>query len=72
MKQSLAKKETVTITGFGKFIPVEVPPREYVIPLNMGGPKVKKEATMRVKFSAFKHLKESVVAGKVGTTTHVE
>jgi hypothetical protein len=42
-----------------------VPARQYVNPSNLDGPKVMKEATSRVKFAAFKHLKDCVVAGKV-------
>ncbi|KAL7437244.1 hypothetical protein ACHAXH_003730 [Discostella pseudostelligera] len=67
--ESLAKKETVSIYGFGKFSSVDVPARQYNNPSNLDGPKVSKEATQRVKFSAFKHLKECVVAGKVVAAT---
>ena len=62
--QSVTKKETVTIPGFGKFEAVESPPRTYNSPLT-GNIPLSKPATTRVKFRPFTHFKECVAEGKV-------
>mmetsp|Transcript_41346 Transcript_41346/g.86790 ORF Transcript_41346/g.86790 Transcript_41346/m.86790 type:complete len:154 (-) Transcript_41346:339-800(-) len=61
--ESVSNKEIVTIPGFGKFEPIERPPREYNNPITKQ--KVWKPATTLVKFRAFKHFKDCVAAGKV-------
>ena len=63
-KQSVTKKESVTIPGFGKFVAKEYPAREYINIQNPSGPKIMKEAGARVKFTPFTHFKTCVAEGK--------
>mmetsp|Transcript_42807 Transcript_42807/g.78282 ORF Transcript_42807/g.78282 Transcript_42807/m.78282 type:complete len:105 (-) Transcript_42807:308-622(-) len=62
--QSVSKKETVIIPGFGKFVPAEVAERKYGNPQDHSKPKILKPATTRVKFRPFKHFKDCVAESK--------
>ena len=60
--QSVAKKQTVQIAGFGKFEAVEVGSRVYTNPQdpNNKEAKISKPPTTRAKFFPGKHFKDCV------------
>lgn len=64
--QSVAKKQTVQIAGFGKFEAVEVGPRVYMNPQDPNNKEaaISKPPTTRAKFYPGKHFKDCV-AGDV-------
>lgn len=62
--ESVSRKETVSIGGFGKFTSVDSPAREYTNPSDPKGPKVWKPATNRARFQAYSHFKKCVAEGK--------
>ena len=64
-KQSITKKQSVSIASFGKFTPVPVPARSYTNPQDPSGPGIMKPATTKVKFTPYKHLKDCVAEGKI-------
>ena len=60
--QAVTNKETVSISGFGKFVPTMSAGRNY---RNIQtGASVYKGPTMKVKFRPYKHFKECVEEGK--------
>ncbi|KAL9182612.1 hypothetical protein ACHAXT_013264 [Thalassiosira profunda] len=60
--EAVTNKETVSISGFGKFVPTMSAGRNY---RNIQtGASVYKGPTMKVKFRPYKHFKECVEEGK--------
>jgi nucleoid DNA-binding protein len=50
----------VSIAGFGKFAPHEIPARDYTNPQDAKGPRISKPPTTRIKFTPQKHFRDCV------------